>query len=76
VLYNNDWYIVGGTSVAAPSLAGIINTAGKFNASSLAELQQLYSGLGSSSFQNVTGGNCGPYAGYQGSSQRMFKILR
>jgi len=60
-----SWYIIGGTSVAAPALAGIINTAGKFNASSTAELMQLYSGLGSSNFQNVSGGACGPYNGYQ-----------
>ncbi len=36
------WYIVGGTSVSAPSLAGIINAAGSFNASSQAENNELY----------------------------------
>ena len=64
VLDNNSWYIVGGTSVAAPALAGIINAAGKFNSSSAAELAQLYGGLGGGNFHDIAAGNCGPYAGY------------
>lgn len=65
VLNYGRWYIVGGTSVSAPALAGIINASGKFNTSSNAELAQLYSGIGSVNFHDVAAGNCGPYAGYQ-----------
>jgi subtilase family serine protease len=68
VIDENTWYVVGGTSVAAPSLAGVINAAGKFNASSAAELTQIYGKLGSAALQNVTGGSCGPYAGYQATT--------
>jgi len=37
------WFQIGGTSVSAPYLAGIINGAGKLRKSSQAELAQLYS---------------------------------
>ncbi len=57
-----SWYIVGGTSVAAPSLAGIINTAGAFAASSEAENAMIYANLGDhSTLRDITYGNCGPY---------------
>ena len=36
------WFIAGGTSVATPLLAGIVNSAGEFAASSVAELTKLY----------------------------------
>ena len=36
------WWIVGGTSLGAPSITGIINRAGHFYTSSLAELQEIY----------------------------------
>ena len=64
VLDNGSWYIVGGTSVAAPSLAGIVNAAGAFSTSSAVELLKLYGGLGSANFRDVRSGNCGPYGGY------------
>jgi subtilase family serine protease len=38
----SGWMVFGGTSVAAPSLAGIINTAGNFYAGSQTELYQMY----------------------------------
>jgi subtilase family serine protease len=44
--YCNGWCIVGGTSVAAPVWAGIVNTAGRFSASSQVELSTIYSNLG------------------------------
>ncbi|HUH62827.1 MAG TPA: S53 family peptidase [Terracidiphilus sp.] len=53
------WFIVGGTSVAAPSLAGIINAAGGFRASSAAENQEIYSRFGRG-FNDILYGNCGP----------------
>ncbi len=59
------WSIVGGTSVASPALAGIINSAGTFYTSSNAELTAIYSKLGvATSFTDITGGYCGPYEGY------------
>jgi kumamolisin len=61
------WYIVGGTSVASPSLAGIINSVGSFRASTIAELTTMYSNLGvAADFRDITGGYCGPYAGFSG----------
>jgi subtilase family serine protease len=54
------WYIVGGTSVSAPTWAGVVNTAGRFSASSQAELTQLYSDP-SADFNGIKVGNCGPY---------------
>jgi kumamolisin len=59
------WYIVGGTSVASPSLAGIVNTAGHFYNSTTAELAVVYSLSFLGYFKDVTTGICGPYAGYQ-----------
>jgi subtilase family serine protease len=61
------WYIVGGTSVAAPSLAGIVNSTGSFAASSNAELSTIYGNLGvAKDLRDITLGYCGPYAGYSG----------
>jgi kumamolisin len=56
------WYVIGGTSVSAPSLAGIINAAGSFAASSQAENAMLYTGRGKA-FNNINYGNCGLYLG-------------
>jgi len=40
------WCEVGGTSVSSPTLAGIINAAGTFNASTKAELTEVYKDYG------------------------------
>jgi kumamolisin len=56
------WYIVGGTSVSAPTWAGIVNAAGGFAASSQAELTKLYSDP-PGDFTDITRGPCGPYMG-------------
>jgi subtilase family serine protease len=59
------WTVVGGTSVASPALAGILNLAGSFYTSSNAELTAIYSKLGvATSFTDVASGYCGPYGGY------------
>jgi kumamolisin len=59
------WYIVGGTSVASPSLAGIINSAGSFATSTNAELTTIYGNMGvAADLRDITTGYCGPYAGY------------
>jgi kumamolisin len=61
------WYIVGGTSVASPSLAGIINLAGSFAASTNAELTTVYGNrTNTADFHDIATGYCGPYAGYSG----------
>jgi kumamolisin len=57
------WYIVGGTSVSAPTWAGIVNAAGSFSASTSAELTKLY-GDPHGDFTDITLGSCGPYMGY------------
>jgi subtilase family serine protease len=63
------WNIVGGTSVASPALAGIINSAGSFYASSNAELTAIYGKLGvAADFNDITTGYCGPYAGYSAAN--------
>jgi kumamolisin len=61
----SGWWYVGGTSVASPSLAGIINLAGKFNSTSTAELQEIYNICGSgpstkclsTNFRDITSGS-------------------
>jgi len=55
------WFILGGTSVSAPSLAGIINSAGKFATSSQAENSLIYRNTFSErgDFRDVIFGNCG-----------------
>jgi subtilase family serine protease len=69
-----EWIVVGGTSVSAPALAGIINnaagrTGGSFAASSNAELTKMYGNLTSTTvfdeaFSVVTYGYCGFYMGF------------
>lgn len=58
------WYIVGGTSVASPTIAGIVNAANSFAASSQAELTRLYQDSQTGDFTDITVGSCGPYMGY------------
>jgi len=60
------WFTVGGTSVATPLLAGIVNSTGGFAASSVAELTKLYSGsespFESSGFTDIVYGACNYYS--------------
>jgi len=60
------WLIVGGTSVATPMWAGIVNAAGSLAASTQAELARLY-GNSHEAFTDITQGSCGPYIGYSAS---------
>jgi subtilase family serine protease len=55
------WYIVGGTSLAAPVWAGIVNSAGSFSSSSVAELNAIYANQGKT---DIIAGSCGPNQGY------------
>jgi kumamolisin len=65
---SSPWWIVGGTSVASTSLAGVVNSAGHFLGSTTAELTAVYSLSFLGYFKEVTAGVCGPYAGYQAKS--------
>ena len=59
----NGWLQVTGTSISAPTFAGIVNNAGTGNASSNAENTELYSNLGDSAvWTDITTGNCGTHA--------------
>lgn len=59
------WYIVGGTSVATPIWAGIVNAAGRFADTTLRELAVIYRNQGSDAdFTRIVGGSCGPNEGY------------
>lgn len=62
--FPGGWFIVGGTSVASPSLAGIVNAAGHFAKSSAAELGNIYGNLGNGSdFNDTVVGFCSFYDG-------------
>ncbi|MGD0829441.1 MAG: S53 family peptidase [Terracidiphilus sp.] len=74
--YDNDyggtlyaWSIFGGTSVATPLWAGIVNRAGHFSASTLAEETLIYaSAKTAADFRDVTAGSCGFYEGWSAVS--------
>ena len=57
------WYIVGGTSVATPTLAGIVNGSGQLASSSVAELYNLYGFDSFAMYNDITYGACGYYSG-------------
>jgi len=70
-VYNSScyggWLEVYGTSVAAPSLAGIINSARHFYASSNAENTEIYGEIGNTSYlTDITSGSCGPHSATTG----------
>ncbi len=70
-VYNSNcyggWLEVYGTSVASPSLAGIINSAGTFNASSNAENTEIYANYtNTSDFTDITSGSCGTHSATTG----------
>lgn len=57
------WVVLAGTSVSAPSLAGIVNAAGSFDASTNAELTMIYKEYGIPKeyhawFRDITGNGC------------------
>ena len=63
-----DWTVIGGTSVASPALAGIVNKAGAFAASSQAELATIYANAATANFRDLKSGFCGFYMGYSGTT--------
>jgi subtilase family serine protease len=59
------WNIFGGTSVASPLWAGVVNHAGHFNANSKAELTEIYANAATATdYRDITGGFCGYYDGW------------
>jgi subtilase family serine protease len=62
----SGWLIFGGTSVASPSLAGIVNLASHFYDGSQTELNTIYSNLGSANFRDITSGKAGSYSAQSG----------
>jgi len=62
------WYILGGTSVATPLMAAIMNQSGRFFVSSTAALNDLYGSQPSGAFKDVNYGNCGLYSGFRANS--------
>ncbi len=67
VHWNGGWYVFGGTSVACPIIAGIVNMSGTNRGSGVAEDTFIYGGLGGPNFYDVTSGAAGAYgasAGY------------
>ncbi len=62
-----DWVVVGGTSVSSPALAATINSAGRFAASSAAELMMAYRGFtNAANWTDITLGICGSNGGARG----------
>jgi len=65
----SGWFIVGGTSLASPALAGIVNASGNRLGSSQAELNLIYNNLGiTTDFNDISNGFCGPTAGFSAKS--------
>jgi subtilase family serine protease len=60
---SGGWGVWGGTSVAAPVLAGIMSHTGTKFTGILGALNSIYGGT-FGNFRDITTGNCGPYAGY------------
>ena len=64
------WYIVGGTSVATPVWAGIVNAAGHFYPTSQ-EASTLYADRGTTP---ITIGTCGPNQGYMANPATLWNF--
>jgi subtilase family serine protease len=68
----SGWMVFGGTSVASPSLAGIVNLAGMAAPSSNAELTMIYSAIDpstgaiSANFRDIVSGTAGSFSAKPG----------
>jgi kumamolisin len=58
-VFGTGWFVVGGTSVSAPALAGIVNAAGSFRESSQAENSEIYKHMFHGGFRDIFYGTCG-----------------
>jgi len=64
---SSGWMVFGGTSVASPSLSGIVNLASHFYVSTSLELNTIYSDIGNASdFRDITSGGAGTYSAKTG----------
>ena len=61
-VFGTGWFVVGGTSVSSPSLAGIVNAAGSFHSSSPDENRELYNHIFGGSLNDIVYGTCGEHA--------------
>jgi hypothetical protein len=56
---------IGGSNLASPLWAGMVNHAGHFSASTAAEETLIYAnGKTATDFRDITSGSCGYYEGY------------
>jgi subtilase family serine protease len=59
-----DFVVIGGTSLASPLVAALVNNAGSFNTSTTKELTEIYANLGNTkAFADITAGQCPNAAG-------------
>jgi subtilase family serine protease len=58
----SGWFVIGGTSVSSPCLAGMSNLSGHNYASSTDELTNIYGRLGTSSFRDILTGTAGSFS--------------
>ena len=59
----SGWMVFGGTSVASPSLAGIVNSAGSFSATTAAELGMIYMHMANGNdFRDIISGAAGKFS--------------
>ena len=57
---NLQWLVIGGTSVASPALAALVNNASNFFTSTVAELTTVYAGFkNQANWTDIKGGTCG-----------------
>jgi subtilase family serine protease len=57
-----QWFVVGGTSLSSPALAGIVNAAHKFKPSSANENRLIYNNLGNTeAFTDIISGHAGGF---------------
>ena len=63
----NSWLEVWGTSVAAPTLAGVINSAGSFQIDSASELTEVYNDRKvATAYTDITSGSCATHSAKAG----------
>jgi kumamolisin len=62
--FEGGWVAVGGTSVASPLVAAVVNNEGHFSLSTAAELSIIYNDRDYLHFKDIRDGTCGPHAGY------------
>jgi kumamolisin len=63
----NSWLEVWGTSVAAPTLAGVINSAGSFKSNTNAELTEVYNDRAvTSAYTDIKSGSCATHSAKSG----------